>query len=75
MEVSFCRLECGVHDMLHMYLPHVWDILLPLAGGSNQIASIPSRRANRYATSDLSERRQLRSDSYSGDTLSQNGEK
>ena len=27
----FSRLECGVHDRLHTHLPHVLDILLPLA--------------------------------------------
>ena len=29
-ELSFSRLECGVHDRLHI-LPPVWDLLLPLA--------------------------------------------
>ena len=30
-ELSFSRLECGVHDCQVTHLPPVWDILLPLA--------------------------------------------
>ena len=30
-ELSFSRLECGVHDKLHISSAVWWDILLPLA--------------------------------------------
>ena len=30
-ELSFSRLECGVHDKLHISSAEWWDILLPLA--------------------------------------------
>ena len=30
-DLSFSRLECGVHDKLHIYSADWWDILLPLA--------------------------------------------
>ena len=30
-ELSFSRLECGVHDKLHISSADCWDILLPLA--------------------------------------------
>ena len=30
-ELSFSRLECGVHDRLHISSADWWDILLPLA--------------------------------------------
>ena len=30
-ELSFSRLECGVHDMLHISSADWWDLLLPLA--------------------------------------------
>ena len=30
-ELSFTRLECGVHDKLHISSADWWDILLPLA--------------------------------------------
>ena len=30
-ELSFSRLECGVHDKLHISSADWWDILLPLA--------------------------------------------
>ena len=30
-ELSFSRLECGVHDKLHISRADWWDILLPLA--------------------------------------------
>ena len=30
-ELSFSRLECGVHDRLHISSADWWDLLLPLA--------------------------------------------
>ena len=39
-ELSFSRLECGVHDKLHISSADWWDILLPLA----YIGVIPDRR-------------------------------
>ncbi len=30
-ELSFSRLECGVHDKLHISSADWWDLLLPLA--------------------------------------------
>ena len=30
-ELSFSRLECGVHDNLHISSADWWDLLLPLA--------------------------------------------
>ena len=30
-ELSFSRLECGVHDKLHISSADWWNILLPLA--------------------------------------------
>ena len=30
-ELSFSRLECGVHDKLHISSAGWWDLLLPLA--------------------------------------------
>ena len=30
-ELSFSRLECGVHDKLHISSADWWDVLLPLA--------------------------------------------
>ena len=30
--VSFSRLECGVHDKLHISSADWWDVLLPVGG-------------------------------------------